>query len=315
MSTADSTTQSSTVALLSADQRDLWRRDGYLHLRRVLSDEQIGLLLRGVDETVAEFYRLPKDQQAAHLGATGTVASDDIRLRNAVSLSAFMDELLDLPAVFAPALALLGPYIQVCGTEILLRRPYPDDALALHVDGGSGLGRMLPNFASNISHVKALYFLTDVQGRDRGNVILVPGSHEVEFPRDHETLASHPLRRRAFQLQALAGDVILFPATLWHAVAPNRSHVARTSLVVWYSQLWARPVDYDRIERKVLARLTKRQRLLLGELAQTRPVTYYLPTQADYLPTMAAGLPTHSTELLPYFDDYDSHRQDEETGR
>jgi len=313
VSVIESTTPS-TVDLLTTDQRERWRRDGYLHLENALSEEQIERLLRGVDEAVSVFQRLPEDQQAVHAGATGTMASDDMRLRNVVSLSGFMDELLDLPAVFEPALALLGPYMQVCGTEILLRKPYPDDALALHVDGGSGLGRMLPNLKSNMSHVKALYFLTDVQAADQGNVILVPGSHDVEFPRSGDDLASHPLRQESFQLQARAGDVILFPATLWHAVAPNKSGMTRTSLVVWYSQLWARPVDYHRIEPDVFARLTKRQRLLLGELADPRPVTFYLPTQSDYLPTMTTGIPRNSTELLPYFDDYDGHLKDEETG-
>jgi hypothetical protein len=314
VSTTDSTA-ASPVGLLGAAQRNLWRRDGYLHLQSALTREHVDRLLRGVDEAVSAFRRLPDDQQTAHMGATGSMDSDDMRLRNVVSLSGFMDEVLDLPAVFEPALALLGPYIQVCGTEILLRRPNPDDALMLHVDGGSGLGRMLPNFDSNISHVKALFFLTDVQGVDQGNVILVPGSHEVEFPRASSALASHPLRQGSIQLQARAGDVILFPATLWHAVAPNKSQASRISLVVWYSQLWARPVDYHHIESRVLERLSKRQRLLLGALADARPVTYYLPTQADYLATMTAGVARDSSELFPYFDDYDSHRQDEETGR
>lgn len=313
-----SSTQSTAAlpfGLLGAARRNLWRRDGYLHLQRALGQEHIARLLRDVDEVVCTFKGLPEDQQTAHVGATGSMDSDDMRLRNVVSLSGFMDELLDLPAVFAPVLALLGPYIQVCGTEILLRRPYPNDALALHVDGGSGLGRVVPNFDSNISHVKALFFLTDVQGVDQGNVVLVPGSHDVEFPHSSAALASHPLRRGSIQLQARAGDVILFPATLWHAVAPNKSQASRISLVVWYSQLWARPVDYDRIEPKVLERLSTRQRLLFGELADARPVSYYLPTQAHYLATMTAGVARDSAELSPYFDDYDGHRQDEETGR
>jgi hypothetical protein len=303
------------LSILSDSFREAWQRNGYIHLTGVLDERLLRRMRRGVEDTVEKFEALPDTQRLSHLGATGTTASDDMRLRNVVSLSSFMDELLDLPGVFELALALLGPYMQVCGTEILLRRPYPKEALALHVDGGSSLGRMLPNVESNVSHVKALYFLTDVEGADQGNVVLVPGSHVVEFPSSSQALAAHPFRKKAFQVSARAGDVILFPATLWHAVAPNKGDVTRTSLVVWYSQLWARPVDYFTIDPRVLERLTARQRLLLGGLPGAKPVTFYLPMEPDYLPNMTAGIPRSSSELLPFFQDYDEHRMDEETGR
>jgi hypothetical protein len=302
------------ATLMSTAERQLWQKDGFLHIRGALDPAQTQRVLAGTRQAETDLRKMTAEAQAQHCGATGSTASDDLRIRNAVALGPFMDDLIDHLPIYGRAVALLGPYLQVCGTEVLLRKPFPHDALAVHVDGGAGLGRMIPDFTSTISHVKALYFLTDVNADDHGNVVLIPGTHTEPLPETAKELAAHPARARSFQLHAAAGDAILFPSTLWHAVAPNRGDTTRTSVVVWYSQTWARPVDYVEMTPSVLSRLTDRQRLMFGDLDH-RPVAHYLPSQPDYLPTMLRGLPSGSPELTPFLDDRRSHVQDDETGR
>ncbi len=297
--------QTRSPLLISDDERAMWERDGYLLLKKVLDFDHVARLLEQSNSLVDAFDQLPPQQRTAHLGATGN--RDDLRVKNVASLSGCLDDLLDHEPVFRRALALMGPYIQVCGTEILVRRPRISPALALHLDGGASLNRMMPHPGSPLSHLKALYFLTDITMPDTGNVIVVPGSHRIPLPDTVEEIARHPARDQERQLIVQAGDVLLFPWNLWHAVGANRADRTRISAVVWYSQLWARPVDYDRMDETVFARLTPRRRLLLGGLTDPKPSTYYLPASEDYLPTMLAGQPLDARELAPYVDDRLAH--------
>ncbi|MFG1892299.1 phytanoyl-CoA dioxygenase family protein [Micromonospora sp. NPDC049051] len=281
-----------------------WEEDGYLVLKGVLDRAEVRDL-RGRVERAATDYRDGPRVGRAHEGATGN--REDLRVKNVVSLSDCLDELLDLDPVYRRAVALAGPYLQVCGTEIILRHPRPTPALAMHLDGGAALSRMMTVPGAPVSHVKALYFLTATPGPGTGNMTVVPGSHRIPLPRTGEGFSTHPARARERELVVDAGDVVLFPWNLWHSVGPNNTTTTRVSAVVWYSQLWARPVDYAQVEAHVLDRMTPRRRLLLGGIADAVPSTYYLPAADDYLPTMLAGLPLDAPELAPYVDDRDSH--------
>lgn len=78
-----------------------------------------------------------------------------------------------------------------------------------------------------------------------------------------------PLRRGvlppdAIEVKAEPGDVLLFPDSLWHAVAPNTKRVRKT-FIFRYGHLWHRPHGDLTQPAEVLDRMSPRLRRMLGD--------------------------------------------------
>jgi len=254
------------------DERLHWQKQGYLLLPGALAAREVAEILGAVDGLLAE-------EEAAALrpqGGTGQAG----KLDRAVERTAALDGLLDHPAVFGKIVAFLGPYLQVLGSEIFVRRPGPgtEPLLAWHTDGGPALAGFSTVPEGPVLQLKAQFFLTDTAEPDGGNFLFVPGSHRRRFPQKSPTSP-----RGAVQLLARPGDVLLFPWSLWHAVAPNRSGRVRKSVTLRYGPLWARPYDYERLPAAVLERLSPRRRRLFGDLGPERqPWEHYYPDPAEW---------------------------------
>jgi hypothetical protein len=281
-----------------------WEEDGFLFIRGVLEESEVKRLLADVTRLVGDFERLSVTERTSFEAESGNAG--DLRIKNVVSLSRSLDGILDHPAVFSKVVALMGPYLRICSTEILVRRSRQSVALGFHRDGGPSLQRILPHPGGAALFVKALFFLTDVSARGRGNVIVIPRSHDTQFGAEGEDSSWVEV-----DVVAKAGDVLLFPWSLWHAVGPNLSTEPRVSAVVWYSQRWACPVDYFRVGRSVLDRLSARQRLLFAAIDdQAIPEAAYMPLEDDYLSTML-GPWKEALEVAPYINaDETFHRGD-----
>jgi ectoine hydroxylase-related dioxygenase (phytanoyl-CoA dioxygenase family) len=112
--------------------------------------------------------------------------------------------------------------------------------------------------------------------------MLVPGSHRVPFPTSGFAIERAPAG--VVQLLSKAGDAVIFPWSLWHAVAPHRGDRARKSVALRYGQLWCRPYDYERLSPETLNRMTPRRRRLFGDLGLTaQPFNYYYLDEAEHL--------------------------------
>ena len=260
---------------VTRDQRRSWRRDGFLLLRGGLPPAEVAHLLARIDDILERY------AGSAHRFDQSATA---YKVAEAITLTDALDGLLDHERVFPLLLDLLGPFLQVLGTEIFARPSTESDELAVewHTDGGPVLGRFLPHGNDPALQLKTQFFLTDMPETDSGNFMLVPGSHRRLFPR--EGVAATP--PDAIQLTVRAGDVLLFPWSLWHAVAPNHSGRARRSVTVRYGQLWSRPYDCDRLPDSVLARLTPRRRRLLGDLGNVHPSSYFYANEEEQLRLM-----------------------------
>ncbi len=69
--------------------------------------------------------------------------------------------------------------------------------------------------------------------------------------------------------------MLLFPNTLWHAVAPNRSGRTRFSIALRYGQIALRPLErFDPVLTDPARKLTARQRRLLGDFGADEPNPY-----------------------------------------
>ena len=253
---------------LTDDMKQHWSEQGYLHLKGVLGADQITQYLAATDEVVAQYRQANRDarEQTAH------------NIVRTVEQSPAFDSLIDHPGSFGVIVDLLGPYIQLMGTVIYVRfasqkRDMPFD---WHTDGGAALRDIHLAPDSRPLNFKVQYFLTDIAAENRANFCLVPGSHRRPFPEGGLGKGVWP--EGGIQLLAEAGDAAIFPHGLWHAVTPNQGESARRSVTFRYGQMWSRPWDYEKAPQAVLARLSRRQRRLMGDMGPAyNPSDFFNP--------------------------------------
>lgn len=268
---------------LSDSQRQQWRDDGYLLIPGALSDAEVARCLTGIENAFA-------DGAPGQRGHASYV--DDLphtrRLRNAVSSTTVLDDLLDHRSVFGILLDLIGDHLQVTGSEIFLRGQEQVPLTPFHTDGGSALQRLALADGSHAVHLKVQFFLTDVSQPDNANFMCIPGSqHRLPVTPSytgHLGEANDYLKRRSLppgtrQILAHAGDALIFPWNLWHGVASNVHGKERATIIIRYGPLWVRPQDYIRISPAVLSRLTPRRRRLLGDFPH--PADFYKPQEQE----------------------------------
>jgi ectoine hydroxylase-related dioxygenase (phytanoyl-CoA dioxygenase family) len=264
-------------------QRRQWEEEGYLLIEQALPENEVAALLDATDRVVAH------RRETFGQGAAGG-GEHAYKIVRAVEEDAALDLLIDHPTTLPVLLDLLGPSLQILGTEIFVRRPAPghEPLIEWHKDGGPALARILCQPGSPALQVKIQYFLTDLSEPDSGNFLLVPGSHRRPFPEDgkvpDEDLA------RAVQVLAKPGDALIFPWALWHAVAPNHSGRVRKSVTFRWGQLFCRPYDYEQLPAHLLARWTSRQSRLFGALrAESQPHEFYYTDEADQVRLLRAS--------------------------
>jgi hypothetical protein len=238
----------------------------------------------------------------------GTPSRRDVCVTPAIVEAIEFGQLLDHPSVFGKILSLMGPYIYLTGSDMLVRHPRDSTVpvTAFHVDGGPSMQRITQTLEDPVIQLKVQFFLTDLLGADEGNFTLVPGSHRRRPP--PRGIHEDELGESPMQVIARAGDALIFPWTLWHAVRPNNSSRARKSIIFRYSQLWCRPVDFESIPEAFLQSLTARRRRLLGNFgATTAPRLFYYPSKTGQVQLML-GSEWNDDVLLHEYDELDKLR-------
>jgi len=267
--------------LLTDAQRTQFERRGFLHLRNVLDADEVALLLgrlQNLHEQIQE-----SDGRAEFWRDVFDAGNDrDLSMNNALRWCPGVERLLDHPGVLGAVLGLMGPYIQCIGSEIYVRYAGDDPLFDFHTDVGPAL-RSLGPATEKVVQMKAQFFLTDVSRPDSGNFAVAPGSHLTDFP---GKIGYAQVAERE-QILAAAGDVVLFPLSLGHGVAPNKTGATRYSVILRYAQMFCRPVDYWLgPSDPVLERMSPRQRRMVGDLGgMGRPGDFYgmIPDQLDLM--------------------------------
>ncbi len=192
----------------------------------------------------------------------GTVGSPLHRLAFLPDDARFI-ELLDHRATLPVVRQVLGDNIHCyhCHLDVHPGPEVPRDAWLWHQDGGI-VNRDIETSPRPRLSVKVAFFLSDVSGPGRGNLVVLPGSHRtdvVEQPEDRSNTLPGQL-----PIVANPGDAVIFDRRLWHMRSPNRSTITRKVLFLAYTFRWIRPRDDMPIPSEVLERLTPTQRQLLG---------------------------------------------------
>lgn len=269
----------SQLNLITPAEETSFRENGFLLLKSVIPPSEVASLF-------AEVTRLVNESES--IGAVLREAiyhENSYRLLRALRMSPAFDYLIDYPGYFGKLVSLIGSHIQLMGTEIFVRGAAHETITNFHTDLGLGMQQVLPDNENLFLQIKIQIFLTDLSAPDSGNFVLVPGSHRVRVTDTNEHSMVNDMNRRigpngelpenALQILAEPGDVLFFPHTLWHAVAPNRSGRTRYSMVFRYGQLALRPFErFDPVLNDASRTLTMRQRRLLCDFGVDNPGTY-----------------------------------------
>ncbi len=256
--------------------RQHWQEKGYLHLKNVIPREEAKTYLQAANEVI-EVYENEHPRKGVYT------------IIQTLERTAKIDPLMDHPNLFGIILDLMGPYLQIMGSQIYVR--YPSDnsrnLSGWHTDAGPSLRQCRVDPTSLPLNFKIQFFLTDIPEENHANFCLVPGSHRREFPRERPFKDEDP--PGAIQLIAEPGDCAIFTNVLWHAVSPNHSDNVRRSITFRYGQMWCRPYDYEKCPEDVLARMTPRRRRLMGDMGENYTATDYFKPK-DQIEIIMEGL-------------------------
>ncbi|MBC8101891.1 MAG: phytanoyl-CoA dioxygenase family protein, partial [Cytophagales bacterium] len=208
-----------------------------------------------------------------------------VEIRNAIARPGgeALLPLLDWPATFPLLAEILGWNIQLTTSHVFVRTPNPGEqtsfkAIDWHADGPNPsfptIGGVSPRLYAKIG-----YFLTDLSAPDRGNLRVVPGSHQSAARPKNDPLTGEPAG--AIQILTRPGDAVLFEQRCWHAVGPNHSPLPRKNLYLGYCYRWMKAIDFAFQSDALLAKASPIQRQLLG--ASSDPLSYYLPGRSGYV--------------------------------
>ena len=265
---------------LTPEQRRDWDIDGYLLVEGALAPDKVSLFSDKIDEIRKRpgYEPLSGMLPRGHYGWVEQCADQNpeafMDRRDLLSYDQSFIDLIDHAPVFDLIVDIMGPNLAFSMSQAIVRASGDGFEGFTHTDGGEGQREVRVTETSRPIAVKALYLLTDVEGRDAGNFTVYPGSHMRPFPWDRQPPLS-PQSPGAVHLEGKAGDCFIFSHALWHGPAPNKSGRARKTLLYNYSQMFMRAYDYHG-SHNLTQRATPRQRRLMGDLGYDfRPGSYF----------------------------------------
>ena len=197
----------------------------------------------------------------------------------------FLD-LVDLPSILHPVVALMGGAIHVV-TSAVTTVPSGATPMVWHEDGPRPWSYPAVDGKRPLMLLRAGIALEDNLEADEGNLVVVTGSHREPFPEkvDSDALWADP---RTEQVRMRAGDVVLFHNGLWHTTAHHRGGSPRRMLYLVYAPLWHRSLDYSAPSPELLASIEgfpeERRPLLkqlVGHTPEAGPIAHMFPEESD----------------------------------
>ncbi len=255
---------------ITDEQLQAFNDQGYLIVEDALSPQMVDALTAVVDRMDAEERKKRGLDAHALLSKFRVVVEDDLFL-----------ELLDLPRTFPLLWDILGWNIQLYISHMIVYPPEPPGTERVrkgagwHQDGGRPIPEMErphPRLSLKIS-----YWLSDVDGPDRGAIRIVPGSHKLNDRPPQSDPEGDP--DGAIEVRVKPGTAVLFDRRLWHSRGWNYSDITRKVLFFGYSYRWLRGLDYNVMPPDILAKCSPIRRQMLGDGVDIKG--WWQPTDAD----------------------------------
>lgn len=201
------------------------KRDGFCVLKAVIPPAEIPAVCKSAADSVRQHTSLPLPQGyvTGFLRVNQSIAPYLAHPR----LMAVVDRLFGE----FPRISMLTGTINGRGIKrgpVHADWPYNQDKKA----------RVRAPYPDVIMNLVTMWMLTDYTVENGGTIVL-PGSHQRDFsPQTGSAYDPMATYEGEVQLQGKAGDVGLFDARTWHAVAPNRSAGDRVGVIVRYAPWW-----------------------------------------------------------------------------
>lgn len=217
---------------LTPDERRDFERDGYLVVRGALDAASLAAMAEIVDRIDAK-ERTP--EHGTRLLSMPNILPRDERLL----------ELLDLPTTFPKVWGALGWNIYCYHTHADVTPPVPAGEtpqwqVAWHQDSMRVNDEIECHPRPRLS-LKVGFYLTDAAEPDRGNTLVLPGSHlqdDLDCPNDGTSCPEGTV-----PLLLEAGDAVLLDRRVWHSRSPNWRGPTRKVIWLGYAYRWLKPKD------------------------------------------------------------------------
>jgi hypothetical protein len=251
---------------LTPAEREQFNATGYLVVEGVLDSAMVRRLVEAVDRVDAR-------------NRTAETRDKLLSFPNIVHEDPAFVDLIDWPTTFPKVWGILGWNIYLYHSHIDVTPPADEAALKWRVAWHQDSMRVNDEIESHPRprlSLKIGFYLTDVSQPDRGNTLVVPGSHlqdEIDCPADG---ISNPAEAEPVCLEA--GSALIIDRRIWHSRSPNLWN--QTRKVVWfgYGYRWLRPKDPMTVSH-LYGQLDPIRRQLLGDNPSANGT--YDPTDAD----------------------------------
>jgi phytanoyl-CoA hydroxylase len=247
---------------LSNDQRDFYQKNGYLHIKGLLSRSE------------AESYRRELHELAERLGERDATwssiraadAGKRMRLMHCHDVqfhSAAFSRLIVDPRFTRIAQAIIGPNVQLHHTKMFIKPPESGSPFPMHQD--------YPYFPHKQHSMIAAIIHFDDAPVEKGCLRVVPGSHKLgpleAVGQDHHLPEDRFPIEAATALPAQAGDAIFMSYLLVHGSGVNRSNEARTTILIQMRD----PTDIPLVEKHA----SRGQGMMLAGIDPRKPEYEY----------------------------------------
>ena len=251
---------------LTEDESRFFNEHGYLIVEDAIEEEMHQRLLAAIDR----IDRRERTDELAHrlMSIPNIIREDDV-----------MVELATNPRTLPKVWGILGWNIYLYHSHLDITPPAdPETAswqVAWHQDSMRVNDEMEFHPRPRLS-LKIGFYLTDVSEPDRGNTLIVPGSHledELECPQDG---VSNP--EGAEPLCVMPKSAVLIDRRIWHSRSMNRSELTRKVVWMGYSYRWLRTKD-EMTVKHLYRQLDPVSRQILGDGLSANGV--YDPADGD----------------------------------
>lgn len=245
---------------LSSEDRRAFDEDGFLVIPEALDSATVERLSAACDQLARPFLEKPV--------IAGKPEYNHLNWRPGLLRDEAMLELVTSSPAVPYIVQLLGPNIHLHSTSLTYKRPEAPETPAFrrgwHRDiripkdvGQKDLPR---------AGIKVCYCLTDFDRPNCGMTLMARGSHLLTEPMVVPPGQIDPVGVEVCDLQAKAGDAILFENRTFHTAAPNLSDRTSKVLIYGYTYRWMKQEIYlDNPDPRELAHLDPMMRQLLGE--------------------------------------------------
>ena len=242
---------------------------GYVLLKSVLTPDE-------VKRMKSALHRADKDPDLDTNSRVYVRRNSDhyVLLGNLVEYDSALLEYAVHPKLVPLVEEVVGGKVRLEETEAIINSRDPDvdlqelekrcyNPIGFHRGTQHGWGTYIEQNKFHCVFVKTLAYLTDV-GPDDGGTAFVPGSHRLTWDRSEMIEAAMSDDSLVCQVEAEAGDVLLFPESLIHSTTAIKSDKERTILIAGYTPTMFQPWPGNEVDPEFVKTLPDEVRALIS---------------------------------------------------